>query len=409
MFCENIYNYYLYNNFDIDNNNTYIIKSPINENFYNDDKNTIGFIQRSTTNENSKNSFDINNDNEDEDENESLYEVFKKIYLNKSSHLSNKELNGSKFDCFYERRTTNIPTHEKTLINKEDNFINYTKESGNNLYIKNNNLIEENINNNSNDCLEQKNKIIFISNNKINKTSITNNNNYITESIYSTHIKKNNDLKETNNNVINNIDLSIKNKKIINNTKNMGRKKDNKNCNKKYKHNKYIPDNIRLRYKSCFFKYLIKLINNRISKCPKLKKRGTIKQLSSSIITNTKKDKTLLMLNSTAKEYLSLVITSKYKKLPKDHNKKLIEYIYKIKEISLIEILDKTIRELMTIFCSDYNKYEEFKDFKRLQYHIDNELIAKHHEDEEYIALFKDQAINFEEKYKELDGRYENR
>ena len=409
MFCENIYNYYLYNNFDIDNNNTYIIKSPINENFYNDDKNTIGFIQRSTTNENSKNSFDINNDIEDEDENESLYEVFKKIYLNKNFHLSNKELNGSKFDCFYERRTTDIPTHEKTLINKEDNFINNTKESGNNLYIKNNNLIEENINNNSNNCLEQKNKIIFISNNKINKANITNNNNYITESIYSTHIKKNNDLKETNNNVINNIDLSIKNKKIINNTKNMGRKKDNKNCNKKYKHNKYIPDNIRLRYKRCFFKYLIKLINNRISKCPKLKKRGTIIKLSSSIITNTKKDKTLLMLDSTAKEYLSLDISSKNKKLPKDHNKKLIEYIYKINEISLIEILDKTIRELMTIFCSDYNKYEEFKDFKRLQYHIDNELIAKHHEDEEYIDLFKDQAINFEEKYKELDGRYENR
>jgi hypothetical protein len=381
MFCENIYNYYLYNNFDIDNNNTYIIKSPINENFYNDDRNTIGFIQRSTTNENSKNSFDINNDNEDEDENESLYEVFKEIYLNKNSHLSNKELNGSKFDCFYERRTTDIPTHEKTLINKEDNFINYTKESANNLYIKNNNLIEENINNNSNDCLEQKNKIIFISNNKMNKANITNNKDYITENIYSTNIKKNNELKETNNNVINNIDLSIKNKKIINNTKNMGRKKDNKNCNKKYKHNKYIPDNIRLRYKRCFFKYLIKLINNRISKCPKLKKRGTIKKLSSNIITNTKKDKTFLMLNSKAKEYLSLGISSKYKKLPKDHNKKLIEYIYKIKEISLIEILDKTIRELMTIFCSDYNEYEEFKDFKRLQYHIDNELITKHHED----------------------------
>ena len=375
MFCENIYNYYLYNNFDIDNNNTYIIKSPINENFYNDDKNTIGFIQRSTTNENSKNSFDINNDNEDEDENESLYEVFKEIYLNKNSYLSNKELNDSKFDCFYERRTTNIPTHEKTLINKEDNFINYTKESGNNLYIKNNNLIEENINNNSNNCLEPKNKIIFISNNKMNKANITKNKDYITENIYSTNIKKNNELKETNNNVINNIDLSIKNKKIINNTKNMGRKKDNKNCNKKYKHNKYIPDNIRLRYKRCFFKYLIKLINNRISKCPKLKKRGTIKKLSSNIITNTKKDKTFLMLNSTAKEYLSLGISSKYKKLPKDHNKKLIEYIYKINEISLNEILDKTIRELMTIFCSDYNKYEEFKDFKRLQYHIDNVLI----------------------------------
>ena len=135
----------------------------------------------------------------------------------------------------------------------------------------------------------------------MNKANITKNKDYITENIYSTNIKKNNELKETNNNVINNIDLSIKNKKIINNTKNMGRKKDNKNCNKKYKHNKYIPDNIRLRYKRSFFKYLIKFINNRISKCPKLKKRGTIKQLTSSIITNTKKDKTLLMLNSTVK------------------------------------------------------------------------------------------------------------
>ena len=319
----------------------------------------------------------------------------------------NKRLNEEQ-DCFYERRTTDIHTYEKTIRKKEDNFINYTKERAINLYIKNNNLIEENINNNSNDCLEQKSKIFFIYKNKINKENIINNNNYIIENVFSIYIKKNNNLKETNNNVINNIDLSIKNKKKLTNTKNMGRKRGNNNCIKKYKHNKYIPDNIKLRYKRCFFDYLISLINYRISKCPKLKKRGTIKKLSSSIITITKKDKTFLMLDSTAKEYLSLNISSKFTKLPKDHNKKLIEYIYKINEISLIEILDKTIRELMTIFCSDSNKYEEFKDFKRLQYHIDDELMAKHHEDAEYIALFKDQAINFEEKYKEIDGRYEN-
>ena len=60
----------------------------------------------------------------------------------------------------------------------------------------------------------------------------------------------------------------------------------------------------------------------------------------------------------------------------------------------------------------DSPKYnDDFKEIKAADMYstVINELIAKHHEDEEYIDLFKDQAINFEEKYKELDGRYENR
>ena len=169
----------------------------------------------------------------------------------------------------------------------------------------------------------------------------------------------------------------------------MGRNK--KDINQKFKHNKFTPDNIRLRYKRCFFKYLIETINNRINKCPKLKKIGTIKKLNSCTIKKTKKNGTLSMLNLTVKEYLSLNITSRCKKLSKD----------------VIEILDKTIRELMIIFCSDPDKFEEFKDFKRLKYHIDNELREKKHENDRYIALFEDQAKHFEKNYKKLNGRNE--
>ena len=396
MFLDNIYNGYLYNNdFDIDT--PFFGKSHINYNNYNDLSNTTNFIPCSS-NKVPKNSFYNNNY---EDKEEPFSDSFKKIFINELYNSFNKELEEKNNEYLYKQKTFNIPQNKINFRRIEDNIINYKIELTNDIFIKDNILFERNIKYNNNLHSKKKSRYFFISIKTI-QINTTNNNNYSIEHIDSIYIKNNN-LEQINNNIIINIDLSKRAKRIIKNKKNMGRKKkDNIKFNKKVLqsniHDKYKPDNIRIRYKRCFFKYLIKMINNRISKSPKLNKKGKIKKLKSSIMTNTKKDKTLLMLNLTAREYLSLDI----------HNKLLIEYIYIKNEISLIEILDKTIRELMIIFCSDLNKYEEYKDFKRLQYHIDNELITKFHEDKEYIALFIDQAIKFEEKYKKLDGRYEN-
>lgn len=201
---------------------------------------------------------------------------------------------------------------------------------------------------------------------------------------------------------------SYSNKKY--NSKNMGRKIKEKTLieNNINVHDKTKEDNIRLKFKRIFFKYLIESINYEIAKNPKLKKQGKIMKLDSRIIKNSKKDHILAMLDLSAAEYLSNDISKKNKKLPKEHNKKLIQFIYDINETNIIKILEKSIRELIKIFCSGNDEENIFK-FKRLQYYIDNILIAEKHENENYILKFKEQAINYEEKYKELHGRKENK
>ena len=223
-----------------------------------------------------------------------------------------------------------------------------------------------------------------------------------------TNIKKENTIKAINikstaeNSLSNKI---IKQKRIIKNKANMGRKKRGIsiiNIN-----NKYRKDNVRLRYKRAFINCLIDFINSKIDKCEKLRKKGRLLKLSKNIIEKTKKRDTLIMLNTSAREYLSKEISTKWKTLKPDHNKKLIDYIYEINEISITNILDKSINDLMNIFCNEAIEDNDFKDFKRLQYYIDNELVEVCFDKNNYIELFKEQAKNYKEIIEKLDGRYE--
>ena len=197
------------------------------------------------------------------------------------------------------------------------------------------------------------------------------------------------------------------------NTINMGRKRKGEIKEENMKsiviHDKSKPDNMRLKFKRAFFNYLIEFINFLIKKSIKLKKKGKIKKLQSKYINTIKKDQNLHMLDLTAKEFLSRDICEKCKCISKDHNKKFINYIYNSNEISLIEVLDKTIRELMSIFCSIAIEDNIFKYFKRLNDYINSVLIEKKHESESYINKFIYQAQNYEKEYKKLDGRNENK
>ena len=196
------------------------------------------------------------------------------------------------------------------------------------------------------------------------------------------------------------------------NKENMGRiktkEKNNKNIDtNKVFHDKLWKDNIRIKFKRVFIKYMISFVNTLItisSKSILLKQRKIVK-LNNKIIKNNKRSHILEMLNISAKDYLSHDISSRIKTLPRDNNKKVIEYIYEIDEKNIIEVLNKSIRELMHIFCSDCSKDNIFKHFKRLQYFIDNELIQKNHEDPNYILKFKEQALHYEEEIKKIDGR----
>ena len=196
-----------------------------------------------------------------------------------------------------------------------------------------------------------------------------------------------------------------------NNKKKLGRKRKNEECleNNKETHSKENPDNMRIKIKRLFLNWLIDWINYEIEKSPLLNKIGKkIVKLNSEIVgKKNSKDDILKMLNLSAEEYLSKDISKKNTSLKKDHNKKLIEIIYNLKEKKITDILDKSIGELMKIFCSNNTKFIKNIKINSLEDYIN--ILKKENEDLSYISKFKDEAINFENKTKALKGRKRNK
>ena len=233
------------------------------------------------------------------------------------------------------------------------------------------------------------------------------------EARYFINNDKTNEIVE--NNLGNNIKRSshFKNEKIsqtyktsnkTTNNKKLGRKRKGEDFieNNEKSHTKDSEDNIRIKYKRYFFDFLIDWINYEIGKSPKLRKIGKIVKLNSEIMKNNSKAHILKMLDLSAAEYLSNDISSKYTTLKIDHNKTLIQLIYNLKEEKITEILDKSIRELMKIFCNDSIQFTN-TNIKGLQDCIE-ELKSEFH-DENYIEKFKEEAENYEDRYKGLKGR----
>ncbi len=216
----------------------------------------------------------------------------------------------------------------------------------------------------------------------------------------------------TLNNALNPIEkTTIAKKRKIINTQNMGCKKKteritNYDINEKNgPHHKGKTDNIDIKLKRAYLKYLTHFINFIIGKIPKVKNKGKLLQLNKKIINNMKKQHILKFFDSTAKEYLSQEISEKCKRYKKDNNKTLIKYIYDINEVTLISVLEKTNRELWKIFCSEKKKEDNiFQYFDRLSDYIKNDLIKEVITDE-YIKKFIYQANNFEEEFKKKQER----
>ena len=273
-------------------------------------------------------------------------------------------------------------------------------------------FIENDNFNNSNICnqitktnynIKQSSELIFHVFKNIEKSNIIETKKSTNEPSFVNDIKMNEMSNDINNN----------NQKKRYNTKNMGRKRKNEfqdeNNKKIIIHDKTKADNMRLKFKRAFIKNLIEFINALIKNSTKLKRKGKIKKINSVYVNNIKKEVNLNMLNLTAKEFLSRDICQKCKMFSKDYNIKMINYIYDKKDITLIEVLNKTIRELMKIFCSTEIGDNIFKNFKRLNDYINNILIDKKKKKESYIEKFIYQALNFEQEYKKLDGRNENK
>ena len=227
--------------------------------------------------------------------------------------------------------------------------------------------------------------------------------------------KSTKDITKNNDNTLNSaLELkektTITKKRKIINKQNMGCKKKteritNYDINEKNgPHHKGKTDNIDIKLKRAYLKYLTLFINVIIGKIPKMKNKGKLLQLNKKIINNMKKQHILKFFDSTAKEYLSQEISEKCKRYKKDNNKTLIKYIYDINEVTLISVLEKTNRELWKIFCKDTREDNIFQYFDRLSDYIKNDLVKEENTDE-YIKKFMYRANNFEEEFKKKHER----
>lgn len=308
---------------------------------------------------------------------------------------------------------------ENLLMNKESNFSNYSLTNMNLdplLGLNEYGSYKASINSdelNDYESIINNNDLLSLKNNLSIKKEKEEENNIIWNKADNSNKTGNNKSTEENssdNNLIvknanTNSDINKKNK-----TSNLGRKRKNAIYNINEVHNKESDDNIRIKFKRLFINNLRIFINYLLSKSPNIKLNGLeLKKLDSSYVKIVKKDKILKMLDLTVGEFLSNDICKKLKKYPKDHNKKVIKLIYEENDTRLIKVLNRSIRNMMKIFCRDKIKNNIFKNYKRLGNYINELYINKKKENDNFIKKFIYQAKNFEDIYKEIDGRKEGK
>lgn len=328
------------------------------------------------------------------------------------------------YDSFFENNGSLY--NDKLFLNEESLFNNnYSINMDNSLNFCDNdpifNLNEERSNNNTvnleelneyKNSIDNNNSIYFIKKSNLNKVVMPNEEKKdINFKIEKEKFVKNNSKKSTSDNSLSDKVILKDNSNIIKNekNKNLGRKRKGEIYNENEVHNKERPDNIRIKFKRLFFKNLILFINFLLDKSTNFKLKGKkFQKIDSAYINNMKKDKNLKMLDLPAVQILSKDICKKYKRYEKDNNRKIIKIIYEENEISLIEVLNKKIRELMITFCSDNVEEGIFGNYKRLKNYVEELYINKNKEKESFIKKFIYEANNFEKELKKLDGRKEN-
>ena len=202
----------------------------------------------------------------------------------------------------------------------------------------------------------------------------------------------------------------IKKTKIFNITKihKLGRPK--KFSIKNGKHSRFSQDNVIRKFKALLIKNIYLYINSlfKLNNYGKSKHQiNIIKKIVPSHVKSASKHDNLTFLDSKLKNVFSENISDKISNYSKDYNRKLIQRIYEKKEEKdVINILEKTVRDLWLVYINDDSE-KEYPGFKTIK--DDIQKFRKFKESESYIELYQMVAINFEKIFQLLKPRKQKR
>ena len=206
---------------------------------------------------------------------------------------------------------------------------------------------------------------------------------------------------------------NINDNQINNHTENLAQENNiNENIQRRRKYTLFSLDNIIKKINSCFFRFMIDFINKHL-----IKKSLHFKLVKPRYKLYTKKEIERLWKMKISDIIYEKEISLKYIRLDKNHNKNIIDKIYKEKEeISAIKILELTYEELFIIFrrklndTEDMKKLEEIKDkiegidllemnneYEDIKYYLDK---FSKNESQEYIEEFKRVCLEYEKIFK---------
>jgi hypothetical protein len=222
----------------------------------------------------------------------------------------------------------------------------------------------------------------------------------------------NNNKKEENEDKNKEIPLqNINNNQINNHTENLTQENNiNENIQRRRKHTLFRLDNIIKRINSCFFRFMIDFLNKHL-----IKKNFHFKLLNYRNLYCTMKEIERLWKMKISDIIYEKEISLKY--LDKNHNKNIIDKIYKEKEeIYAIRILELTFEELFIIFRRKLNDTEDMKKLEEIKDKIEGiDLLEMNNEYEdikyyldefsgcgsqEYIEDFKRVCLEYEKFFK---------
>ena len=123
-------------------------------------------------------------------------------------------------------------------------------------------------------------------------------------------------------------------------------------------------------------------------------------KIDNSVITVSKKEENQALFQTKLKDLFSNKISKKYLYNDPDHNKKAIDYILQQNDKEIKALLDKTFGYMTDIYVD--KKKEIIKGFTKLK---DDKDFIKKNNDEKYIKLFTDFAINYKENIKKIFPR----